>query len=123
MPPCFAVAVWHTPTVAVVPLFEHWTLLSPLPQQSESFRQMSPSTRQPCAGWQMKVPVGPYGAQSRLQQLPQLPASPVCGHSWPSSPLQLTPPDVGWVQRPGFVAVTAWPFGAVQRPPQQSSGR
>jgi hypothetical protein len=76
--------------------------------------------RQPCAGWQMKVPVGPKGAQRRLQQLPQLPASPVCGHSSPSIPVQLTPPDDGWLQSPGLVAVTGFPFGAVQRPPQQS---
>jgi hypothetical protein len=115
-----AVGVMHTPTGSVVPWFEHWTLLSPLPQQSESFRQRSPSMRQPWAGWQMKVPAAPYGAQRRLQQLPQLPASPVCAQRSPSIPVQLTPPDVGWLQRPGFVGPTAFPFGASQRPPQQS---
>jgi hypothetical protein len=53
------VGVWHTPTGLLVPWFEHQTLLSELPQQSVSLRQMSPSTRHPCAGWQTKVPVGP----------------------------------------------------------------
>jgi hypothetical protein len=41
------------------------------PQQSSSFVQSSPMTRQPLSGWQMKIPVGPYGSQSRLQHPPQ----------------------------------------------------
>jgi hypothetical protein len=34
--------------------------------------------------------------------------------------VQLTAPLDGWLQTPGLVAVTAWPFGAEQIPPQQS---
>jgi hypothetical protein len=33
--------------------------------------------------------------------------------------VQLTPPDEGWLQTPGFVALTV-PVGAEQTPPQQS---
>lgn len=40
------------------------------PQQSLSCVQRSPTTWQPLAGWQMRTPVGPYGAQSLLQQEP-----------------------------------------------------
>jgi hypothetical protein len=55
----------HTPTAALVPEFEHVTDPSPrtpepaAPQQSALLRQRSPSTLQPCAGWQMLTPVGP----------------------------------------------------------------
>jgi hypothetical protein len=43
------------------------------PQQSLVSLHTSPSTWQPLAGWQMDTPVGPYGAQSRLQQSLQAP--------------------------------------------------
>ncbi len=45
------------------------------PQQSLSVRHGSPSTWQPVAGWQMSTPVGPQGAQRRLQQPPPHPPS------------------------------------------------
>ncbi len=35
------------------------------PQQSLSWLQTSPTTWQPLAGWQMSIPVGPYGAHRR----------------------------------------------------------
>jgi hypothetical protein len=40
------------------------------PQQSLSCVQMSPTTWQPLAGWQMSTPVGPHGAHARLQHAP-----------------------------------------------------
>jgi hypothetical protein len=40
------------------------------PQQSLSWVQRSPTTWQPLAGWQTSTPVGPHGAQARLQQAP-----------------------------------------------------
>jgi hypothetical protein len=64
----------------------------------------------------MFTPVGPYGAQSRLQQLPQLPP----GQRLPSTPVQLIAPLDGWLQTPGLSAPTGCPFGAEQMPPQQS---
>jgi hypothetical protein len=67
----------------------------------------------------MLTPVGPYGAHRRLQQLPQLPP----GHRLPSTPVQLTAPLDGWLQTPGLPGATAFPFGAEQMPPQQSSAR
>jgi hypothetical protein len=112
----------HTPTSPPLTEFEQTTDPSPrtpepaAPQQSELVRHRSPSTRHPCAGWQMFTPVGPYGAHRRLQQLPQLPP----GQRLPSTPVQLTPPLEGWLQTPGLVAPTGFPFGAEQTPPQQS---
>lgn len=49
------------------------------PQQSPSLVQRSPTTWQPLAGWHTSTPVGPKGAQARLQQPP-----PHCGSppSW-----------------------------------------
>lgn len=38
------------------------------PQQSASYWQISPVTRQPEAGVQMRTPLSPYGAQRRVQQ-------------------------------------------------------
>ena len=112
----------QTPTSAPLVEFEHTTAPSPrtpepvAPQQSALLRQRSPSTRQPCAGWQMLTPVGPYGAQRRLQQLPQLPPA----QTVPSTAVQFTEPLAGWLQRPGLEPLTGWPLGAVQMPPQQS---
>ncbi len=112
----------QTPTSALVPSFEQVTSPSPStpvpgpPQQSELVRQRSPSTRQPCAGWQMLTPVAPYGAQRRLQHCPQFPP----GQMEPSTPVQLTPPLEGWLHTPGLVDVTACPLAAAQMPPQQS---
>ena len=71
-------------------------------------------TWQPLAGWHTKTPVGPKGAQSRLQQslhVPQrAPSTP--------RPLQLEDPDGGSPQVPA-----AAPEAMSQRPVQQSSAR
>jgi hypothetical protein len=40
------------------------------PQQSLSFVHRSPTTWHPLAGWQTSTPVGPQGAQARLQHGP-----------------------------------------------------
>jgi hypothetical protein len=40
------------------------------PQQSPSFVQRSPTGWQPLAGWHTRTPVGPNGAQARLQHGP-----------------------------------------------------
>jgi hypothetical protein len=114
--------VRQTPTAPPFVEFEQTTAPSPstpepkAPQQSAFVRHKSPSTRHPCAGWHMLTPLGPYGAQSRLQQLPQLPP----GQMLPSTPVQFTPPLLGWLQMPAFEGVTGCPLGAVQTPPQQS---
>jgi hypothetical protein len=66
--------------VAVAPM--HVTLPEPAPvtpgppQQSSSFWQRSPTTWQPLAGWQMRIPVGPKGAHAREQQPPPQLGSP-----------------------------------------------
>jgi hypothetical protein len=72
----------------------------------------SPTTRQPLAGWQIFTPVGPKGAQSRLQQSPQ------SLHVTPSTPVQFAAADVGKPQVP----VVA-PFAMLQMLLQQSVGR
>jgi hypothetical protein len=65
----------QTPSAAPAGLL-HVTLPDPgpgnaaEPQQSASLEQVSPTTWHPLAGWQMRTPVGPYGAQRRLQQDP-----------------------------------------------------
>ena len=53
------------------------------PQQSPSAVQTSPTTWQPLAGWQTSTPVGPYGAQRRLQQEPPHEGIPASGGSTP----------------------------------------
>jgi hypothetical protein len=67
----------------------------------------------------MLTPVGPYGAQSRLQHWPHPPP----GQIDPSTPVQLTAPLDGCPHTPGFVAVTVCLLGAVHKPPQQSFAR
>src|SRR6185437_13853607 len=92
------------------------------PQQSLSFVHTSPKTWQPLAGWQMRTPVGPYGAQRRLQQAPPhagMPPSPRTAppaQSMPSVRLQLAEPVASGAQVP-FVA----PAAMVQVPLQQSA--
>jgi len=94
------------------------------PQQSPSLMQRSPTTWQPLAGWQTKTPVGPHGAQARLQQAPPqagkppsvlpVPLVPAPPQSWPSSSPQLAGP-------PGALAAqvpTAW-FAAMLHVPVQ----
>lgn len=88
---------------------------APDPQQSLSVVHVSPSTWQPVAGWQMSTPVGPHGAQRRLQQLPPQPPSPAGElQSWPSAAEQL-PPNANAPQVP-----IVPPVGTVQLPVQQS---
>jgi hypothetical protein len=65
---------WQTPTplltlqVTGPPI--GWLGIPADPQQSLSFVQRSPTGWQPLAGWQTRTPVGPQGAQARLQQPP-----------------------------------------------------
>jgi hypothetical protein len=63
------------------------------PQQSMSAEHTSPTTWHPLAGWQINTPVGPYGAQSRLQHEPPQEGTPLSGemtppHTNPSTMLQ-----------------------------------
>jgi hypothetical protein len=98
--------------------FSQRTLPSPgkpvaaAPQQSLSVRHKPPLGWQPLAGWQTDTPVSPYGAHSRLQQLPQplqtVPSTP---------PEQLLAPVAGSAQMP------MPPLAAVQLPEQQSPAR
>jgi hypothetical protein len=80
------------------PLMSHVTGLfeapgSPLePQQSESARQMSPTGLQPLAGWQTSTPVGPHGAQARLQHGPPHAGKPLSRNAVPA-PLVPVPPQ------------------------------
>ena len=85
------------------------------PQQSLSVAQVSPSTWQPVAGWQMLTPVGPHGAHRRLQQLPPQPPS-VAGESqsMPSAAEQF-PVNPNCPHVPMLA-----PAGMVQPPVQQS---
>jgi hypothetical protein len=118
----------HTPRVPPLTDVEQTTSSPPRrpassdspPQQSLLTRQRSPSTWQPCACWQTATPVGPYGAQSALQQPPAHPTSAGL-QSVPSTPVQLTPPEEGGGPHvPGFVADTGFVFGDWQVPVQQS---
>ena len=85
------------------------------PQQSVSVMHVSPSTWQPVAGWQMSTPVGPHGAQRRLQQSPPHPPS-VAGElqSIPSAAEQLP------VNPNGPQVPMEAPVASVQPPVQQS---
>jgi len=76
------------------------------PQQSMSCAHTSPTTWHPLAGWQMSTPVGPYGAQSRLQQEPPhavtdpLSAVTTPPQTVPSTIEQLEAPEGGWPHVP-----------------------
>jgi hypothetical protein len=101
----------QTPTVAPA-LMAHVTGLvgppgKPLePQQSESLVQRSPTTWQPLAGWQTKTPVGPQGAQARLQQAPP--------HAGTPASLKIKPPSVTPAQSiPSVSPQFAGPDGAL----------
>jgi hypothetical protein len=115
------------------PLVSHVTGLfeppgNPLePQQSASTRQRSPTGWHPLAGWQTRTPVGPHGAQARLQQGPPQagrplsrkvapPSGPEPPQSCPSSSPQLAgPPGADAAQVP-----SVWPLAMVHEPVQQS---
>jgi hypothetical protein len=81
------------------------------PQQSASLRQRSPLTWQPLAGWQTFTPVGPYGAQRRLQQPLQ------ASQTVPSTPSEQYVEPLGVAQVPSVA-----PAAMLQIPPQQSLG-
>jgi len=130
------VGFWQTPTAPPVPLH---VAKPPCdcapppsagnaaePQHSLSFVHRSPTRWHPLAGWQTRTPVGPHGAQARLQHAPPHAGMPpsrmttppsfvVPAHSMPSVSWQLAP-EVGTApQRPSaFVPVF------VQTPEQQS---
>jgi hypothetical protein len=77
------------------------------PQQSVSFEQASPMTRQPLATWQTWPPVA-VSTQSRLQHV--VPLEQVC-------PSTLQPPEPPALSSPHVPAVL--PVGIVQTPEQQ----
>jgi hypothetical protein len=73
------------------------------PQQSVVLRQRSPFTWQPLAGWHTFTPVGPYGAQRRLQHPLQ------ASHSVPSTPsLQYVAPLGTGPHFPSVAPVAIW---------------
>jgi hypothetical protein len=97
------------------------------PQQSASAVQRSPTTWQPLAGWQTSAPVGPHGAQARLQHGPPHAGSPasmpaaapvdvVPPQSWPSTTPQLAGPPGGLAPHVPSVE----PATIVHAPVQQS---
>ena len=106
----------HRPTGGIVPVSStQVTFPAPgpptgPPQQSVSLLQMSPTTRQPWATWQMCPPVL-VGTQSRLQQF--VPPEQAC----PSIMQLPAPVDVTAVQVPAVI-----PLAIVQSPVQQSAG-
>jgi hypothetical protein len=122
----------HTPTPGTEPMTHVTGFPDPPgspaePQQSPSCVQMSPTTWHPLAGWQMSTPVGPHGAQARLQHAPPhagrppsytpVPLVPVPPQSCPSCRPQLAGPpgdDVAHVP-------SVCPAAVVQTPVQQSA--
>jgi hypothetical protein len=98
------------------------------PQQSASVRQISPVGRQPLGGWHTKTPVGPYGAQERLQHSPPQAGIPASFKTTPPSPVAPAPQTWPAIKQPvvpgasGSVQVpTAAPDCLVQIPAQHSS--
>jgi hypothetical protein len=88
------------------------------PQQSPSLVQRSPTGWQPLAGWHTSTPVGPNGAQARLQhgpphagRPPSTSVTPPSGalppHSWPSARPQLAGPLGGVVTQVPIVLFAA----------------
>src|SRR5262249_5555834 len=84
---------------------------------------ISPTGRHPLAAWQMRTPVGPHGAQERLQHAPPHWGMPPSVTTWPSEQtmpstrLHCAPPDGGWLHPPKIA-----PGALLQMPPQQSLG-
>jgi hypothetical protein len=122
----------HTPTPGTEPMTHVTGFFDPPgspfdPQQSLSCAQMSPTTWQPLAGWQMSTPVGPHGAHARLQHEPPhagkppsytpVPLVPVPPQSCPSCRLQLAGPPGDDV---AHVPIAA-PAATVHVPVQQST--
>jgi hypothetical protein len=122
----------HTPTVAGAVITQVTGMPEPpgspaAPQQSPSATQRSPTTWQPLAGWQTSTPLGPQGAQARLQHGPPqagnpasgagpVPLVPVPPHSCPSTTPQFAGPDGG--DDPQMPRVR--PDATLQVPVQQS---
>lgn len=110
---------WQIPSLAPGAIV-HWPVWSP--QQSLSFEQMSPTTWQPLAGWQTSTPVGPNGAQRRLQQLPPHTEAPLSGvttppQTVPSTIVQFALPVGGGAHVPKSPAPAS---GTLHMPLQQS---
>jgi hypothetical protein len=89
------------------------------PQQSVSRMHRSPTGWQPLAVWQTSTPVGPYGAQRRLQHEPPHVGAvvPEAPQTVPSTIEQLAEPAEGCPHVPYVL-----PLAIVQTPPQQSDG-
>jgi hypothetical protein len=86
----------HTPTVLGGVMTQVTGLCDPPgkpeePQQSVSCVHRSPTIWQPLAGWQTSAPVGPQGAQARLQQAPPQVGNPLSRYATP--PSGPTPPQ------------------------------
>jgi hypothetical protein len=122
----------HTPTDPPALLSQVTGLPDPpgrpeAPQQSVSLVQRSPTTWHPLAGWQTKTPVGPQGAQARLQHGPPHSGRPA---SLVAEPASATPPQIIPSVRPQFAAPPGAavaqvprrePEARVQLPAQQSA--
>ena len=98
------------------------------PQQSLSVVHKSPTGLHPLAGWQTSTPVGPHGAQARLQHGPPhagsppsrkavpVPLVPVPPQSCPST----TPQFAGPLGADAAQVPIVWPLASVHEPVQQS---
>jgi hypothetical protein len=97
------------------------------PQQSPSAVQRSPTGWQPLAGWQMRIPVGPHGAQARLQhgppqagRPPSMKVAPPSAAVPPQSCPSTRPQFAGPVGAEGAQTPIVLPVATVQEPVQQS---
>jgi hypothetical protein len=107
--------------------FDEGALGTPMPpQQSWSFVQRSPIVWQPVAGWQTSTPVGPHGAQLRLQHPPPHWGTPLSKKTTPPSPAlppQRTPSGIWQLAEPlggGPHVPSVCPDATLQVPVQQS---
>jgi hypothetical protein len=89
------------------------------PQQSASVWQSSPVGWHPLGGWQIRMPVGAYGRQDLLQQLPphcgSVPPVVAAEHAWPAGVQPPAPEALTTLQVPSVA-----PAAMVHLPPQQS---
>jgi hypothetical protein len=98
------------------------------PQQSPSRVHRSPTTWQPLAGWHTSTPVGPHGAQARLQHGPPQAGSPESIRTMPPSGVEPPQSCPSWSPQfagpPGDEAAhvpSVCPDATVQPPVQQSA--
>jgi hypothetical protein len=124
---------WQIPIGSPPLLLQTTGLLDPpampmAPQQSESVVQRSPTGWHPLAGWQTSTPVGPHGAQARLQHGPPHfgrplsmktapPSAAPPPHSSPSTRPQLAGPEGGVALQVPSVC----PVATLHTPVQQSA--